>query len=401
MSRASNIVLLVVSSLLLAPGILCAQEDVESVGRRLVEAGFVNVRSYEDGNVRIFTIQNDRYRIQSQGIAEALRVISSCGIPDSLSCKVIATYYDIPQVTLTYGPSLGTWSTSYRLNDSWKKVRKAEKHNSSLGKIDFVVYPQFSFMNLVITQVYQSIFQISPAVEVSLWPGMKLTGMVQIPVWNDGYSTLDDFVHPSVITVSQRFRDPWNLKMFGKITVGIFSNNRNGVALEMFHPFINEKFSLECKLGYLGLGYWNKFLYHFDVPDEFYWSVTANYWWKAARTNISLSAEKFLYGDKGLRAEVVRHFRYCSIGLYGEKGFLSDAQFNGGFRFSVALPPYRSNRCRSLPRVVLGSMGLSYNANNEQYFYNQYKTEASDNIMEHNGFNPYLIDSELRELLKR
>ena len=43
-------------------------------------------------------------------------------------------------------------------------------------------------------------------------------------------------------------------------------------------------------------------------------------------------------------------------------------------------------------------MGVTYNANNEQYFYKEYKTEASDNIMEHNGFNPLYIKREIVKL---
>ena len=40
-------------------------------------------------------------------------------------------------------------------------------------------------------------------------------------------------------------------------------------------------------------------------------------------------------------------------------------------------------------------MGLLYNAGNEQYYYKDYKAEASDNIMESNSFNPYYIKSEI------
>jgi hypothetical protein len=40
-------------------------------------------------------------------------------------------------------------------------------------------------------------------------------------------------------------------------------------------------------------------------------------------------------------------------------------------------------------------MGLLYNAGNEQYYYKDYKAEASDNIMENNSFNPYYIKSEI------
>ena len=37
-------------------------------------------------------------------------------------------------------------------------------------------------------------------------------------------------------------------------------------------------------------------------------------------------------------------------------------------------------------------MGISYNANNERYYYKEFRTEASDNILSKFYFNPYYID---------
>jgi hypothetical protein len=40
-------------------------------------------------------------------------------------------------------------------------------------------------------------------------------------------------------------------------------------------------------------------------------------------------------------------------------------------------------------------MGIVYNAGNERYYYQQYRSESNENIMNENGFNPYFIKSEL------
>ena len=398
MFKTAHIIGILAGSLVAFAPFAGAQTEADSMAGKLVDAGFANVRAFDNGSQKVFTIQNDTYKIQAQGIKKALDVIKSSSSSDSLSYKVIVTYYDVPQVTLTYEPQTGSWETTYRLDDSWKQVRGSQKLNSSFGKVDIVVYPQFSLMNLIITQVYQSLFQISPAVEVSLWPGSKFTAMMKIPVWNDGYSTTENYTHPYTISLSQRFRDPWNLNIFGKASFGIFSNSRYGAALELFHPFPDERFSVEAQFGLLGIGYWNEFIYHFDDMDQFHWNVGASFYWPATQTAFTLRAEKFLYGDKGVRFEMNRHFRYCTVGFYAEKGFLSDAHTNGGFRFMVSLPPYSHRRHGYIPRVTMGSMGMTYNANNEQYFYKEYKTEASDNIMEHNAFNPKYIDREIIKL---
>ena len=69
---------------------------------------------------------------------------------------------------------------------------------------------------------------------------------------------------------------------------------------------------------------------------------------------------------------------------------------NGGFRFQIALPPYRYKRKGYIPRITpSNNMGMSYNAGNEQYYYKIYRPAPDDNIMKNNSFNPYFVKSEL------
>ena len=46
---------------------------------------------------------------------------------------------------------------------------------------------------------------------------------------------------------------------------------------------------------------------------------------------------------------MIRHFRYASIGFYAVKA--EHANSNGGFKFIVALPPYKYKRHKYIPRV--------------------------------------------------
>ena len=153
--------------------------------------------------------------------------------PEEKSCRIIVLDNNVPQISLYYHPikddsvlqaERDDWNVSYELGDTWKNARKIKLKNSSLFKIDVLVYPQLAFKNLVITQIYQVLFDLSPAIEVSLWKGMKLTAQLKIPVYNDGYGRFEDKVHPGHITISQRFRLPDNV--FGKVTVGCFSANQ-------------------------------------------------------------------------------------------------------------------------------------------------------------------------------
>lgn len=367
----------------------------------LAKMGFENVRWTDTPEERIYTVENNAYKIQALGIRKAVEMIQSTGLPTGKPCKLIVTHYNVPQVSLTYQPVAGDttsvsgedWKVSYEIDEkSWEKVKKEKKKNSSLFKVDILVYPQLSYMNLIITQIYQVLFDLSPAVEVSLWPGSKFTGQIKIPVYNDGYGMLEDKVHPGHITLSQRFRLPYNIQ--GKLTVGYFNADRWGGDLAFFYPFKDERFSIDARIGYTGIGYWNGFHLHYDDKMRTTWSVGGNFYWPKYNTQFSLKGEKYILGEKGVKFEMIRHFRYASVGFYAMKA--EHANSNGGFRFQVALPFYKKKRNGYVPRLNLSNnMGTIYNAGNEQRYYKDFKAEASDNIMEKNKFNPYYIKSEL------
>ena len=379
-----------------------AQIGGEATTEELVNMGFENVRWTENDEERIYTIENNIYKANGVGIAKAIEVIQKKGLPTNKQCKVIVTNLDVPELSLTYQPSttaregevsLEDWETSYEIS-GWEEVKKEKLKNSSRFKVDILIYPQLSFKNLIITQIYQVLFTLNPAIEVSLWSGMKLTGQVILPVYNDGYGYLNDKVKPGFITLSQNFRLPYNIK--GKATLGYFNADRYGGDVMLFYPFKDERFSLEGRMGVTGIGYWEGFHLHYDTDFSVTWSLGGNFYWPQYNTQFSLKGEQYLMGEKGIKFEMIRNFRYASVGFYAQKG--QHANSNGGFRFQILLPPYKYKRFKNkyIPRVNTSSqMGIVYNAGNEQYYYRQYRSAADENIMNNNKFNPYFIKSEL------
>ena len=366
-----------------------------SIVGSLEQRGFSNIRASESPERVVLALECDSYKIPSEGFAVACALVRDILGDDGRVIKIIGLNIGVPEVTMTYDPGSGTWSTTRRLDDSWDEVRSQPRVASSVGKTDILIYPQVSLKNLIINQVYQSLWQLSPALEVSLWPGMKFTYQLKLPVYNDGYGQLESKIHPGMISLSQRFRDPWHLNINGKLTLGYFSNNRYGAALEMEYWFPDERFWVDTQLAYLGNSYWDGFIFRYDRSMYFRWNVAFNCYIPMIDTQFILRAQRFLLGDIGLKYEMIRHFNRCSVGLYAEKSRYVD--MNVGFRFQIARPPYRHARNGYRPRVSLSrQMGMSYNANNEQYYYKEVRTEASDNIMSRNYFNPCYINSYLR-----
>ena len=375
----------------------------EATTEELVNLGFENVRWTENDHERIYTIENNVYKANGVGIAKAIEIIQKAGLPTDKKCKIIVTNLDVPELSLTYQPTgkdsmvvtgKEGWQTSYDI-EGWNEVKKEKLKNSSRFKVDILIYPQLSFKNLIITQIYQVLFTLNPAIEVSLWPGMKFTGQVILPVYNDGYGYLNDKVKPGFITLSQNFRLPYNIK--GKATIGYFNADRYGADLMLFYPLKwDERFSIEGRMGLTAIGYWEGLHLHYDTDFSTTWSLGGNFYWPQYNTQFCLKGEQYLMGEKGIKFEMVRHFRYASVGFYAQKGQYANS--NGGFRFQILLPPYKYKRFKNkyIPRVNTSSqMGIVYNAGNEQYYYRQYRSAADENIMNNNKFNPYFIKSEL------
>lgn len=372
----------------------------------LVAMGFENVGWTEDGDERVYVLQNSAYRLQGVGVGQAIDVIQRMGLPVGKPCRIIVLDNNVPQLSLFYNPvaEVGAvavaqrkdWQVSHELGGAWKKVRKVAKVNSSLFKVDVVVYPRLMFQNYRLSRVYDLVLNASPAIEVSFWKGMKFTGQVIFPIVND-YGKRYEQIRPGFVTLSQTLRLPH--RVFLTATIGFFEDFRSGVDVSAKHVFKNEHFWLKARLGYTRKGYWENWSYYHGAKWTLNGYAGINYFWSRFNTQFSLKGERYLLGEYGMSTEMIRHFRHASIGFYALKVFGKDDAanngFNAGFTFRISLPPYKYTRKGAIPRVVGGDWGIRYNAGNEKQYGDWYQSSPSDNYLRDNSFNPYFIKSEL------
>ncbi|MDM8338248.1 hypothetical protein [Mediterranea massiliensis] len=380
-------------------------QNGESAVDVLVEMGFENVGWTEDDNERVYVLQNSAYRLNGVGIGKAVDVIQKLGLPENKSCRIIVLDNNVPQISLRYYPIIGDsvpmierrdWNVSYDLGDSWSKVRKVKLKNRSLFKVDIVVFPELMFQNYKISRVYDIVLNVSPAISVSLWKGMKVTGQVIFPIVND-YGARYEQIRPGFVTVSQTVRLPKRTFLTG--TIGFFNNFRWGVDVYAKHIFIDQRFWVDARLGYTGRGYFDNWAFYHGVKWTLTGTLSANFFLPRWNTQFTVRGDRYLLKEYGIRADMVRHFRYASIGFYAMKVFGRDDAankgLNGGFLFQIALPPYKYKRKGYIPRVVGGDFGIRYNAGNEKQYGDGYRTNPDDNVMRNNSFNPYFIKNEL------
>lgn len=379
------------------------QSSGDTVADALIEMGFENVSWIEDEEERIFAFECASYTLPSIGIRKAVDKIRETGLLQNKDCKLIILNNNIPQILLNCQPSevedslsvaRNDWSISYEMGKSWKKLEGAPKKNSSLFKVDIVIYPELSFQNYKLSRIYDVVFNLSPSIEISLWKGMKLATQVIFPIVNDNYGERYDQIRPGFVTLSQTFRLPQ--RTFLTATVGTFNNFRWGIDIEAKHFLKDERFSLEARVGYTGSGYYDNWSYNYGKIWRLTGSIGGNFYWPKYNTLFSLKGERYLLKEYGIRGEMIRHFRYASIGFYGMLvEHAGNDGFNGGFLFQISIPPYKNKRKGYIPRVSSGDFALRYNAGNEEIYGKGYRARANKNDMRDNSFNPYFIKSEL------
>ena len=158
--------------LLLLPMVTKAQYNkvyADITSNMLVDMGFENVVWSEDEKERVYVLENTPWRLQGVGLAHAIDRIQKTGLPEKgKSCRIVVLDNNIPQISLIYTANpdslkaapgsyaaRSAWDATYDLGDSWDKVKKEYRMNSSLFKVDVVVYPELYLKNLIITQIYQ------------------------------------------------------------------------------------------------------------------------------------------------------------------------------------------------------------------------------------------------------
>ncbi|MDR1716689.1 MAG: hypothetical protein LBS20_12690 [Prevotella sp.] len=375
-------------------------QSVDETIRKLSEHGFENVSGLTDEQGCIYLIEAGAYNTPGRGVAEAVAIIAQTGLSIDKPCTLIMLSNNIPQMSLTYRPSPGdsicamslqSWDASYELPSGWQRARSGQVSNKSLYKVDLTIYPELYFRNYIISKVYEVVFNVSPVMEISFWPGMKLSAQVIFPLKND-YGERYRQIRPGYMSVSQSFRLP--ARTYMTVTVGTFNNFRWGLDVRAKHILRDERFWIDARLGYTAKGYYENWAYYHGREWVLTGSLGTHFYLPSYNTGFEIRGERYLRGEYGIRAEMMRHFRDASIGFYITKvEHAGHNGLNGGFIFHVALPPYKNKRKGFMPRIHAGDFGIRYNAGNEEIYGRSYRTEGNDNQLRENSFNPFFIKS--------
>lgn len=323
----------------------CFQLNAQ-VAENLQQLGMENIRVQILGKNTLVAFENRIYRGTYRGIGEGVKTIL-----DRIGegrVEIVILDNNIPQLQIILPERLVEKYKSGTINiidvyremeittntqatmDKFKKRTKVA--NSSFGKIDVVLYPEFMFENSGFSRLYTYSVNISPAVEVALWKGAELTTQAVIPVATN-LSGQYTKIRPGILTIAQEFYVENRLR--GRIAGGNFTHNRMGAQGEL---------TWQSKNGRLQFGAQAGSTVQSILTDDEGWYISQN-----QRFNGSLSASmyeplhnlkfdlqiaRYIYGDYGVRCDLTRYFGENAIGFYG---LYVEGELNAGFHFSVPL----------------------------------------------------------------
>lgn len=375
--------------------ICVGQTDVEKF---LIKQGFENVKHISYGGKEFFCLESRAFSTYQRMVA------AICESMDSISPRLENSQIDVIllrnkvpfshfQGNRTLSDSNGKliWRSDFFVKENFKVLRnsgtKERFFNSSGGKVDLLFYPQFRFKNTTLDRMYLFQININPTLEIGLWKGSQFTAQLIIPIYND-YSIEESRARPGFITLSQDFKVPGNIQ--ARLTVGNFNQFRAGADLKVFKP-IGSKMGL---YGQLGVTAWSvagfKEWYYTDF-NKTTWRAGMNYFIRPWNLMFNFNVGKYLAKDFSARGEIIRYFKNASVGFYMQTIEIKDFPINGGFFFSVALPPYIHKRAGGFRISSAKYFNFEYLARpyqNEGRFYQTAPDESSTE----NFFNPMRIN---------
>lgn len=317
----------------------------------LTKEGFENVSIGLKDEHLIITYENRIYRHEIKAmkkIMEYTLTIMKSGVLKKPDIILIPQYRKIPLVVveipreeylsqlngnLSDKELIFATNSLFSLGSDWKEIRDIKRANSSFYKLGIVLNPKFRAQ---FGQMYDpAIIQLNvvPEISTNIWKGMSASAQLIIPIYNE-FEKDGDSVRPGLLTLNQTLRLPVNI--FISMTAGYFTQNRYGTDLEIRKYSGNGKFSIGMDVGYTGYASYLKHVWEYSNVDLLTALVDAEY--RFSRYDLSMDATygKFLYGDKGLRFDVLQQFGEVDIGFFAIK---TENGINGGFNFSIPIFP--------------------------------------------------------------
>ncbi|MBD3183064.1 hypothetical protein GF312_12285 [Candidatus Poribacteria bacterium] len=319
-----------ITLLLLAVTIKSAYTNNQSneLLKSLAQFGFENIRLYEQDDITIIDYENRIY-IREKDAVKTIISKTKDFYPDIDRLYLISRKNDTP--ILSFSVKIGT-EGEYDIEYAAVKHQNIKKYNSSSGKIDIIIRPEFDSLlgRFSDPMIYQ--LAISPEISTSITKQLKTSLQLKLFLY-DELSNKEQTL--SLGRFCFYYLHHRNSSSLLNLSGGYFGNNRYGMFSEYNHLFVNNNLTLGIMAAWLGnIYYWSDKFYYTRLWK---WTSLGKVQYKLPIWNMILTARlgRFLHLDNGFRFEVTRLFRHTCLTIFVAK--TSEESIGG---FNIKLIPY-------------------------------------------------------------
>ncbi|ADY37300.1 hypothetical protein Bacsa_2767 [Phocaeicola salanitronis DSM 18170] len=243
------------------------------------------------------------------------------------------------------------------------------------GQVDIFMGVDLNYRDLLHNgRVYDFLINLTPGIKWNMGKGWQATAQAFIPVYNnygDRYKKVR--LTMAVLSKEMSFRSRWYLKASG----GLFGSERYGLDLKGMYV-VNDWLALEAQAGWTGYcsmaAGWEA-----SLPKRLTALAGADFYLSKWNTQFRVRGGRFVYEDYGAIVEAMRHFRHCTVGVYGE--YSNEGGKNAGFKVVMMIPPYKRHR-RKVNFRPASNFRLTYSLEGDAYANKMYATDPEENERE-------------------
>lgn len=218
---------------------------------------------------------------------------------------------------------------------------------------------------------FDFLLQLTPGVKWNFGNHWQIEAGALIPIVNQ-YGENEKYVRINVAALSKEFAigRRWRSKVSG----GIFTDERYGIDFKTQYQF-NSWLAANAELGLTGRLAMNK-TWAASPMSRFTFTVGPEFWLEKWQTTIKAQGGRYVYGDFGAVAEVFRHFKHVSVGVFGQYSQMTD--LSAGFKVVIMIPPYKRS-CRRVHFRPASNFRLSFNTQADNRGNTYYRTDQEQN----------------------
>ena len=242
------------------------------------------------------------------------------------------------------------------------------------GSVDLFMGVDLNYRDLLHNKVYEVLVNLTPGVKWHVGRQWQVAAQALIPVYND-YGDRYKRIRLNMALLSKEFY--FKERYFLKVSGGLFGSERYGLDLKGM-LVVNDWLAFEAQAGLTG--YCSMATgWEASRPGRVTALVGADFYLNRWNTQFRARGGRFLYEDYGVVGECMRHFKHCSVGLFGS--YSDRWGENGGFKVVVMIPPYRRTR-RTVNVRPASNFRLTNNIMADPYANRMYTTDPEENERE-------------------